>query len=78
MKLSERVGFEELRRYGFIRKVDGSSYDLITPEYTIFIWRNRQDGPFTYRKVYIELLENTMILENFDILKKLIIDHIIE
>ena len=78
MKLRIEHGFEELKKYGFIKNVDGSSYDCITPQYTIFIWRNHNDQSYEYRKVYLELEERTMILENFDILKKLIIDHIIE
>lgn len=78
MKLTLEHGFEELKKYGFIRNVDGSSYDYTTPEYTIFIWRKADDGTFIHRKVYLELVERTMILENFDIIKKLILDHIIE
>ena len=78
MKLALDHSFEDLKRYGFIRRVDGSSYDYVTPEYTIFIWRNHQDGTFVYRKLYLELVERTMILENFDVLEKLIIDHIVE
>lgn len=78
MKLALDHNFEDLRKYGFTKNVDGSSYDFITPEYTIFIWRDHHDGSYEYRKLYLEIVEKTMILENFDILKKLIIDHIIE
>lgn len=78
MKLRDNIPFEKLKQYGFIRYHDGSSYDYKTEQYTLFIWNRMNTSDYMYRKVYMELVEKTMILDNFDILEKLIIDHIIE
>ena len=78
MKLRKGVSPEELKKYGFRINYDHSAYEKKCDEYTIFMWMKHNDMFFVFHKFYLEKLDRDLILENFDILEKLIIDRIVE
>lgn len=77
MKLRKGVSPEELLKYNFKLTYDHSCYEYKNDEYTLFLWcRHNED--YVFHKLYMEKLDRELIIDDFDILSKLIIDRIVE
>lgn len=77
LKIKDDVAYEDLKKYGFKRSADCSSYYVYNPEFEIFIQRwNNED--FLKGHIYIEIKNYSMILSDIDVLYDLIRDGLVE
>ena len=77
MKLRKGVSPDELKKYNFKMNYDHSCYEWHGEQYTLFVYR-KHDDDFIFHKIYMEKLDRELIIDDFDILSKLITDRIVE
>ena len=73
MYFNKDFSYEYLKNYGFIKLSYSPCYELRKESYTLIIYTCNTDY-FKKDKLYMEILRNEMILEDFDLIYKMIKD----